>query len=120
MNFKDLVNDLYKLYKVRLWMSAVNPASFSTNAINQPPTGIGPGAIVTHSQSGPDFDNSYTMVCGTDGGTCGAILALQLVEVQRALPGGHLLRDPQGALSQQQVWRCCDAAGVLSVFGRLN
>jgi hypothetical protein len=33
-NFKDLVNDLYKLYKVRLWMSAVNPASFSTNAIN--------------------------------------------------------------------------------------
>lgn len=56
----DLVNELYKLYrdpsldlcklyKVRLWMSAVNPASFSTNAINQPPTGIGPGAIVTHS-----------------------------------------------------------------------
>jgi hypothetical protein len=41
VNFKDLVNDLYKLYKVRLWMSAVNPASFSTNAINQPPTGIG-------------------------------------------------------------------------------
>lgn len=78
VNFKDLVNDLYKLYKVRLWMSAVNPASFSTNAINQPPTGIGPGAIVTHSQSGPDFDNSYTMAYGTDPDPYGAIPPYQV------------------------------------------
>lgn len=32
LNFKGLVNNLSK---VRLWMSAVNPASFSTNAINR-------------------------------------------------------------------------------------
>jgi hypothetical protein len=31
VNFKDLVNDLYK---VCLWMSAASPASFSTNAVN--------------------------------------------------------------------------------------
>lgn len=31
VNFKDLVKDLYK---VCLWMSAVNAASSSTNAIN--------------------------------------------------------------------------------------
>lgn len=31
VNSRDLVNDLYK---VRLWMSAVNSASFSTNAIS--------------------------------------------------------------------------------------
>ena len=78
VNFKDLVNDLYKLYKVRLWMSAVNPASFSPNAINQPPTGIGPGAIVAHSQSGPDFDNTYTMAYGTDPDPYGAIPPYQV------------------------------------------
>jgi hypothetical protein len=78
VNFKDLVNDLYKLYKVRLWMSAVNPASFSPNAINQPPTGIGPGAIVQHSQSGPDFDNTYTMAYGTDPDPYGAIPPYQI------------------------------------------
>jgi hypothetical protein len=78
VNFKDLVNDLYKLYKVRLWMSAVNPASFSPNAINQPPTGIGPGAIVHHSQSGPDFDNTYTMAYGTDPDPYGAIPPYQV------------------------------------------
>jgi len=78
VNFKDLVNDLYKLYKVRLWMSAVNPASFSPNAINQPPTGIGPGAIVSHSQSGPDFDNTYTMAYGTDPDPYGAIPPYQV------------------------------------------
>ena len=32
VSFKDLVNDLYKAC---LWMCAVNPASFSTNAINR-------------------------------------------------------------------------------------
>ena len=78
VNFKDLVNDLYKLYKVRLWMSAVNPASFSPNAINQPPTGIGPGAIVHNSQSGPDFDNTYTMAYGTDPDPYGAIPPYQV------------------------------------------
>lgn len=77
VNFKDLVNDLYKLYKVRLWMSAVNPASFSPNAINQPPTGIGPGAI-TSSGAGNGFDTSYTMAYGTDPDPYGAVPPYQL------------------------------------------
>lgn len=79
VNFKDLVNDLYKLYKVRLWMSAVNPASFSPNAINQPPTGIGPGALTgNNSSSGQDFDNSYTMSYGTDPDPYGAVPPYQI------------------------------------------
>lgn len=75
MNFKELINDLYKVYKIRLWMSAVNPASFSQNAISQPPSGIGPGAMRPHSYNpnsppGPgapgDFDNTYQMAYGAD------------------------------------------------------
>lgn len=42
INFNSLVTDLFKIYKTRIWMSAINPASFVT-----PPTaGLpGPGAI---------------------------------------------------------------------------
>jgi hypothetical protein len=35
---------------------------------NQPLVVVGPGAIVTHSQFGPDFDNLYTMAYGTSPG----------------------------------------------------
>ena len=52
----------------------------------QPPVGVGFGAIVAHSLRSADFDDSYTMVCGTDGGPCGAILALQLVEFSALFP----------------------------------
>lgn len=55
-------------------MSAVNPASFSPNAINQPPTGIGPGAITSDAA----FDNSYTMAYGTDPDPYGAVPPYQL------------------------------------------
>ncbi|KAJ5543400.1 PSP1 C-terminal [Penicillium sp. DV-2018c] len=43
INFNSLVTDLFKIYKTRIWMSAINPASFVT-----PPTaGLGgPGAMV--------------------------------------------------------------------------
>ena len=73
VNFKELVNDLYKLYKVRLWMSAVNPASFSPNAINQPPTGIGPGALTDFNALRQEFDSSYSMSYGSDPDPYGAI-----------------------------------------------
>ena len=33
INFNSLVTDLFKIYKTRIWMSAINPASFMT-----PPT----------------------------------------------------------------------------------
>ena len=67
MNFNDLVTDLFKQYKVRIWMSAVNPASVVNPAgLMQipPPSAIGPGAIM-HSGNGnsslpvgPGFGNS--------------------------------------------------------------
>jgi len=41
VNFNDLVTDLFKQYKVRIWMSAVNPAGTHV----PPPSAIGPGAI---------------------------------------------------------------------------
>lgn len=73
VNFKELVNDLYKLYKVRLWMSAVNPASFSPNAINQPPTARGPGAMIADTFLPMGVDNSYNMAYGSDPDPYGAI-----------------------------------------------
>ena len=46
INFNSLVTDLFKIYKTRIWMSAINPASFATPSAGlQPPSGIGPGAL---------------------------------------------------------------------------
>ncbi|CAG7918324.1 unnamed protein product [Penicillium olsonii] len=49
INFNSLVTDLFKIYKTRIWMSAINPASFVT-----PPTaGLpGPGSISNPLYSG--------------------------------------------------------------------
>jgi hypothetical protein len=63
VNFNDLVTDLFKQYKVRIWMSAVNPASVVNPAglQVQPPSAIGPGAIIRSKPSnannavGPGF-----------------------------------------------------------------
>ena len=35
MNFNPLVTDLFKIYKTRIWMSAINPASFASPIANQ-------------------------------------------------------------------------------------
>jgi PSP1 C-terminal conserved region len=39
INFNSLVTDLFKIYKTRIWMSAINPASFvtPTSSLNVPP-----------------------------------------------------------------------------------
>ncbi|KAH7083393.1 hypothetical protein BKA63DRAFT_403127 [Paraphoma chrysanthemicola] len=67
VNFNELVTDLFKQYKVRIWMSAVNPASVINPAgfsQVQPPSAIGPGAILhsntTHAPLtvGPGFGNN--------------------------------------------------------------
>ena len=67
VNFNDLVTDLFKQYKVRIWMSAVNPASVVNPAgLMQipPPSAIGPGAILNSSSAnaplpvGPGFGSS--------------------------------------------------------------
>ncbi|KAF1956922.1 hypothetical protein CC80DRAFT_412075 [Byssothecium circinans] len=67
VNFNPLVADLFKHYKIRIWMSAVNPASVINPAgLMQipPPSAIGPGAIL-HSNPqnaslsvGPGFGNN--------------------------------------------------------------
>ena len=46
INFNPLVTDLFKIYKTRIWMSAINPASFITPSTGlQLPSGLGPGAF---------------------------------------------------------------------------
>ncbi|KAF2262702.1 PSP1-domain-containing protein [Lojkania enalia] len=58
VNFNDLVTDLFKNYKVRIWMSAVNPASVVNPAgLMQvpPPSAIGPGAIIPSNSNPTSF-----------------------------------------------------------------
>lgn len=53
INFNSLVTDLFKIYKTRIWMSAVNPASFANPTLGiQAPSGIGPGAVGPGAASG--------------------------------------------------------------------
>ncbi|KUJ18238.1 uncharacterized protein LY89DRAFT_43029 [Mollisia scopiformis] len=81
INFNSLVTDLFKVYKTRIWMSAINPASFASPSLGlQAPSGIGPGAVgvsrstqserrpqpadqqATYgvSQAGRGYQNAYT------------------------------------------------------------
>ncbi|KAF2690132.1 hypothetical protein K458DRAFT_99099 [Lentithecium fluviatile CBS 122367] len=57
VNFNALVADLFKQYKIRIWMSAVNPASVvnpNGQTQIQPPSAIGPGAIMhTRTSNAP-------------------------------------------------------------------
>ncbi|KAJ5403535.1 PSP1 C-terminal [Penicillium cosmopolitanum] len=55
INFNSLVTDLFKIYKTRIWMSAINPASFVT----PPSAGLpGPGSmsnpLYSQDQQHPD------------------------------------------------------------------
>ena len=54
INFNSLVTDLFKIYKTRIWMSAINPASFIT-----PPTaGLQPSNGM-YSQDTPTADRRH-------------------------------------------------------------
>ncbi|KAH7040425.1 uncharacterized protein B0I36DRAFT_357727 [Microdochium trichocladiopsis] len=45
INFNALVTDLFKIYKTRIWMSAINPASFASPTLGlQAPSGVGIGS----------------------------------------------------------------------------
>lgn len=70
INFKDLITELYRIYKTRIWLSAINPASFSQHALGQPPSGIGPGAVPSYNQQ---LNNAYTMAYGPDPDPYGAV-----------------------------------------------
>lgn len=53
INFNSLVTDLFKIYKTRIWMSAINPASFASPTLGiQAPSGVGPGAVGAGRSSG--------------------------------------------------------------------
>ncbi|GAB1313227.1 PSP1 C-terminal domain-containing protein [Madurella fahalii] len=52
INFNSLVTDLFKIYKTRIWMSAINPASFASPTLGlQAPSGVGPGAVVNRGSA---------------------------------------------------------------------
>ncbi len=48
INFNSLVTDLFKVYKTRIWMSAMNPASFAhpTTGLHPPGSGIAPSSTL--------------------------------------------------------------------------
>jgi len=70
INFKDLITELYRIYKTRIWLSAINPASFSQHAVGQPPSGLGPGALPPYNPYA--LNNAYTMAYGEDRDPYGA------------------------------------------------
>ena len=52
INFNPLVTDLFKIYKTRIWMSAINPASFVTPVAGlQLPSGLGTCAFNPEADS---------------------------------------------------------------------
>lgn len=56
INFNTLVTDLFKIYKTRIWMSAINPASFVSSAVGlQLPSGLGPGAFAGELENYHDY-----------------------------------------------------------------
>lgn len=73
INFNSLVTDLFKVYKTRIWMSAINPASFASPSLGlQAPSGVGPGAVgVNRHQSDrrqQQQEQSYNPRAGGGGG----------------------------------------------------
>ena len=90
VNFNSLVTDLFKIYKTRIWMSAINPASFVSPPSLQPSSNVMPNAPQTDQnkvsdthlrgdeQSFNDMAQEYVDVLWQDG------------------PGGSLLTTSQG------------------------
>ena len=59
INFNSLVTDLFKIYKTRIWMSAINPASFQTPAGGLLlPGGIGPSTFSADIDQYPNRHSS--------------------------------------------------------------
>ena len=55
VNFNPLVTDLFKIYKTRIWMSAINPASFVTPTAGlQLTSAVGPGPFGSDMDHYPD------------------------------------------------------------------
>ncbi|KAL8788080.1 MAG: hypothetical protein Q9213_001838 [Squamulea squamosa] len=55
INFNPLVTELFKIYKTRIWMSAINPASFQAPAPAHPiQAGLGSGAFMPECSVGSE------------------------------------------------------------------
>ncbi|KAJ5503466.1 hypothetical protein N7463_006340 [Penicillium fimorum] len=69
INFNSLVTDLFKIYKTRIWMSAINPASFVT-----PPTAglSGPGTM-PNPLYGQEADRRHQLESRSYGGARDAV-----------------------------------------------
>ncbi|KAI9885098.1 MAG: 60S ribosomal protein L15 [Watsoniomyces obsoletus] len=72
INFNSLVTELFKVYKTRIWMSAINPASFahlSTGAVHQSGILSAPGTFGIGRQSPyrPGHDMFYSAAPATAG-----------------------------------------------------
>jgi hypothetical protein len=68
INFNSLVTDLFKIYKTRIWMSAINPASFVSRNPNLPPIA---GASSTYGIREQPFDNRNKNEGGAGSGYMG-------------------------------------------------
>jgi hypothetical protein len=90
INFNSLVTDLFKIYKTRIWMSAVNPASFANPTLGlQAPSGIGPGAVGVGRGMGPSERRSNQSLQEAANASS--------QQASRAFPGAIL---PQGFLGE--------------------
>ncbi|KAJ5206823.1 hypothetical protein N7491_002544 [Penicillium cf. griseofulvum] len=69
INFNSLVTDLFKIYKTRIWMSAINPASFVT-----PPTaGLSGPATMPNPLYGQEADRRHQLESRSYGGARDAV-----------------------------------------------
>lgn len=104
INFNPLVTDLFKIYKTRIWMSAINPASFVTPVAGlQLPSGLGPGAFNSESdrysttpQQQQHHEPTYS-IPGSSAQTQGAFERLWETNPAAGvapLPFGHIYSQP--------------------------
>ncbi|KNG87942.1 PSP1 domain protein [Aspergillus nomiae NRRL 13137] len=102
INFNSLVTDLFKIYKTRIWMSAINPASFVTppTAGLQPPNPLGYNTETQTDRSHHPESRAYGHA--RDGVDREAIAnqmgALRTAYTESYQPFGQGLRQPESGL----------------------
>ncbi|KAL4942435.1 hypothetical protein BDV06DRAFT_222200 [Aspergillus oleicola] len=101
INFNSLVTDLFKIYKTRIWMSAINPASFvtpPTAGLQSPnPLGYGQDGDRSHQRDGRGFGHSRD---GLDVGRDGVGSQMNLLRSGYGEPYQqfHTPRQPEAGL----------------------
>jgi hypothetical protein len=103
VNFNELVTDLFKQYKVRIWMSAINPASCVNPAGNmqvQPPSAVGPGAIMRSNANpslavGPGFGHNSHPRAGQYGKLLSSLPSPRICSLPFTGRGQHAQHAPQ-------------------------